>query len=1751
MRLSKYFAITVLSIAAMVLAGWIWDIDFLKRPVPNLVAMNPVSAVAFLFTGFSFLLLSNVKKSWNRLVVGYLLAGAVTSIGVLRMLGVGIDQILFPQKLINDISGNVSNHMAVITAFCFFTLGISLFVLNVETRKKRMPVQYIVLIVALIGLLSIIGYIYRVTTFYNALVYIPMAVHTAFCFLFISLAILFTNPDKGVMKDFTSTFTGGVTARSLIPYAILVPIALGFLRLYGHWAGVFTVEFGAAILVLSIIIVFITIVWYNAVLLNKRDFFRRKTEDELLASEERFRLLVNNVKDYAIFMINPNGIVVSWNEGARYIKGYSADEIVGKHISTFYTEEEVAKGEPAYNLEMAKKNVHFEKVGWRKRKDGSLFWADIVFTAIYDDKNNLQGFVKITRDITDKKKADEKFKSLLEAAPDAMIIANEKGEIVLINQQTEAIFGYKRDEIVGKKVETLIPSDFHNKHQEHRTHYFKNPKVRSMGIGLELFAVRKDGTKFPVEISLSPIETEEGTLVSASVRDITERKKAEQKFRSLLEAAPDAMIIANEKGEIVLINHQTEEIFGYKRDEIIGKKVEILIPSDFHNKHQEHRSHYFKNPKVRLMGIGLELFAVRKDGTKFPVEISLSPIETEEGTLVSASVRDITERKKAEQKFRGLLEAAPDAMIIANEKGEIVLINHQTETIFGYRKDEIIGQKVEILIPADFHNKHREHRHNYFADPKVRSMGTGLELFAVRKDGTRFAVEISLSPLVTEEGTLVSASVRDITERKKVEKQIAYLANLVEQSSDAIVSLDWDNSIKSWNRGAETLYGYRRGEVIGKNFRKIARSQVTEQQLEIIRKELDEKKNWKGEAIHLKANGDPICCLISVTVIQDQNETKGGFVFTARDITERKKLEEQLQKFNEELEEKVRLKTEELTNVFERVSDGFMAFDKDGQITYLNKKMAELNNRTVDDMLGKNFWAEYPQSLATVFHENFQKSIEAQQNMHFEMYSPSLDKWVENFMYPSADGLSLFFRDISDKIKSEAALKHSEDLRRLIMNSSLDAIVCIDKKGSITLWNQQAEKIFGWKEQEILGKRLDETIIPVHYREAHKRGFQHYLQTGEGPVLNKVIELAALNKTGMKFPIELAIVPIKQGKDEIFCAFIRDITERKKSEEQLSQERTLLRTLIDNLPDYIYVKDLELRHLINNAANIKLIGASSEEETLGKTVYDYFKPELANLYMKDDREILRNNMPIINREEPIFTNSGSQRWLLTTKLPLKDRNNNIVGLVGISRDITERKIAEEQIIKEKELSDSAINSLPGIFYLFDSNGKFLRWNKNFETVSGYTAEEINTMTPIDFFDGVEKAYIMNRIEKAFAEGSSDAEANFVTKKNEKIPYYFTGQAILYEDNACLIGTGIDISLRKKVERDLRSSERTYKLLFERNPMPMWILAGDHSFIDVNESALKHYGYSREEFLALDGKQIRPEEDQKRYLEESKKHIPGISNRGIWRHKKKDGSIMNVEIYANDYIYEDKNVRLVLSNDITEKIKAEESLKHSFKEIRQLASHLQDVREEERAGMAREIHDELGQQLTGLKMDISWISKKINPHEDAQVKQKLKGTLELLDETIKTVRKIATDLRPSILDDLGLIAAIEWHSQEFEKRTGVAIKFESDMTDFNFSPAISIGLFRICQESLTNVARHAAAKNILITLKQKDNQIQLAIKDDGKGFDVNKIGHKKTLGLLGMKERTLMMGGKYEFESVQGVGTTLFVRIPFQFLKVNT
>ncbi|HTJ50141.1 MAG TPA: ATP-binding protein [Cyclobacteriaceae bacterium] len=281
---SKILRNCVLILGILVLVGWQFNIDFLKSPLPNMVAMNPMTAVGFVVTYLSFLVLN---KTGHSTYLFFLLGIIPLAIGLLKLgdtlfhVESNVDQILFADKLSFHQPGDIPNRMAPNSACNFVLTGLALLSIKLEANKRKIPSQYIALMIAFISLLSIIGYIYHVKTFYGVLSYIPMALHTAIGFLMISLVILFYKPNHGFMLILTSDYEGSNTARLLIPAAILTPVLLGYLRLLGQWNEIYSVEFGGALLIVTIIVAFIGLIWYNSNVLNERDKLRRDTEHRI------------------------------------------------------------------------------------------------------------------------------------------------------------------------------------------------------------------------------------------------------------------------------------------------------------------------------------------------------------------------------------------------------------------------------------------------------------------------------------------------------------------------------------------------------------------------------------------------------------------------------------------------------------------------------------------------------------------------------------------------------------------------------------------------------------------------------------------------------------------------------------------------------------------------------------------------------------------------------------------------------------------------------------------------------------------------------------------------------------------------------------------------------------------------------------------------------------------------------------------------------------------------------------------------------------------------------------------------------------------------------------------------------------------------------------------------------------------------------------------------------------------------------
>lgn len=524
------------------------------------------------------------------------------------------------------------------------------------------------------------------------------------------------------------------------------------------------------------------------------------------------------------------------------------------------------------------------------------------------------------------------------------------------------------------------------------------------------------------------------------------------------------------------------------------------------------------------------------------------------------------------------------------------------------------------------------------------------------------------------------------------------------------------------------------------------------------------------------------------------------------------------------------------------------------------------------------------------------------------------------------------------------------------------------------------------------------------------------------------------------------------------------------------------------------------------------------------------------------------NSITLARKTFVFTGVISGMLILTLIISFLVSYKDILNRFSYNRDL-------------EKFRNALNNSVDAIYILDKAQMTYIDVNDACCSSTGYTRKELLTMGPqhlrrlqseeilLHEYDAIIKSPLKKetQITKYFRkDGSSfDAEISVQAMKDGIKDVLITVARDITErkkaeDQLKKFNEELEVQVNKKTA-EIRASEEKYRTIVEQASDGIFISAPDLSILDANNSGCSMLGYTKEELQKLKFTELIDPENLKNHPIMHKDLSTGntvINERKLIR---KDGSEISAEITAK-----------LLSNgkyqttirDITEQKKAKDELEKSYKEIRQLSEHLQNIREEERISIAREIHDELGQQLTVLKMDIYWLKKKLDK-SDEETEKRINDLLKLADSTINSVRKISSELRPGLLDDLGLVATMEWQLSEFEKHSGIKTTFNVEESEILLPDRFKSGLFRIFQESLTNVARHANAKKVIVNLRQEQGKVLLYIEDNGKGFDKNKTADKRTLGILGMKERTEMMGGEYEIKSIPGKGTTVLVAIPLQ------
>jgi len=372
-----------------------------------------------------------------------------------------------------------------------------------------------------------------------------------------------------------------------------------------------------------------------------------------------------------------------------------------------------------------------------------------------------------------------RLEAVLNTVIDGIITINHLGTIHSFNRSAERIFGYAPDEVIGQNVKMLMPDPYHSGHDGYLKNYQNTGDKKIIGKGREVEAQRKDGTIFPMELGVNEMAVSDGKMFVGTIRDISDRKQAEQalkdsqaKLQAIVDNTVDGLITIDEKGHIETFNKACEKIFGYHADEVTGQNVKMLMPAPYHKEHDGYLKNYHDTGDKKIIGTGRQVEGKRKDGSIFPLDLSISEVNIKGRKIYSGIVRDITEVQEAQKRLAAVLDNTVDGLITIDELGKVEHYNKACEAIFGYKPEEVIGQNVKMLMPEPYHGEHDGYLKNYHDTGVKKIIGTGREVEGRRKDGSTFPLDLSVSGVNVQGRTLYSGIVRDISTRKEAEEKI-------------------------------------------------------------------------------------------------------------------------------------------------------------------------------------------------------------------------------------------------------------------------------------------------------------------------------------------------------------------------------------------------------------------------------------------------------------------------------------------------------------------------------------------------------------------------------------------------------------------------------------------------------------------------------------------------------------------------------------------------------------------------------------------------------------------------------------------------------------------------------------------------------------------------------------------------------------------------------------------------------------------
>jgi PAS domain S-box-containing protein len=721
---------------------------------------------------------------------------------------------------------------------------------------------------------------------------------------------------------------------------------------------------------------------------------------------------------------------------------------------------------------------------------------------------------------------------------------------------------------------------------------------------------------------------------------------------------------------------------------------------------------------------------------------------------------------------------------------------------------------------------------------------------------------------------------------------------------------------------------------------------------------------------------------------------------------------------------------------------------------------------------------------------------------------------------------------IAELSKTKEDFTANEESYFSLFKNSYDAILLTEPNGRIISANKAACEMFLRTEQEICGLGrsglVDETderlsvLLEERKRNRYARG-----------------ELTLIRGDGSKFEAEVTskVFSDKDGND-ITSMIIRDITERKRAEEELKESEDRYKSLSTLTTEGIMIhKDGVI--LDANLSFAKLSNYSTPEELIGMKGL-----EVIPMTTESRQKIIAHmqsgsndkyEIELIGKDGKLF-----HAETFGKNITYNGQNARLISML----DITERKQVEYALKESEERYRLLTESSPDAIMIY-SDGIIVYANPSAKVLFSANNSDKLIGTPIFNYVHEDNIPVVKDRISTIIYGKEHIpiiedklikmDGTIFDAEVSMIPFNYKGKSSVQ----VIIR---DISDRKKTEQALIKSEQKYTNLVE-NITDVIFSVNTDGILDYISPVIKYVAeYEQNEVIGHNfGEFIYPD-DHDKLFETFKKIIAGESQSSEYRIITKSGEIRWLWSSGKPNTEGDKIIGITgILSDITERKKAEEEIQQAHEELKQLYKYQEEIKENERAAISREIHDELGQSLSALKMDLGWTRNKVV--KDTKLKMKIDGMLDIVNDTIKNVQRISADLRPGLLDDLGLVPAMEWYLQEFEKRTGIKINFKTDNVEYP-SEKLNIALYRILQEVMTNIIRHAFAKNVEVNLNRNEDSIIFEVIDDGIGIKKEKIDSIKSLGLIGIRERLKPFGGSMKITSARKKGTKLRIIIPF-------